>query len=74
MHLNQLISGRPILFFDSQCQYFREQDCRQYKVYIFLSAVQIKVPPQTHQPNRKAYRPVPIFEKWQISADISVDH
>ncbi len=37
-----------------------------------LSAVKIKVPPQMHRPNRKTYRPVLIFEKCQISADISV--
>uniref|UniRef100_A0A671Q1Q7 Solute carrier family 12 member 7-like n=1 Tax=Sinocyclocheilus anshuiensis TaxID=1608454 RepID=A0A671Q1Q7_9TELE len=32
---------------------------------------QNKVPPRTHRPNRKTYRPMPIFEKCQISADIS---
>ncbi len=36
-----------------------------------LSTVKIKVPPWTHRPNRKTYRPMPIFEKFQISADIS---
>ncbi len=33
-----------------------------------LSAVKIKVPPRLHRPNRKTYRPMPIFEKCQISA------
>ena len=35
------------------------------------SAVKIKVPLSTHRPIRKTYRPMPIFQKCQISADIS---
>ncbi len=34
-----------------------------------LSAVKIKVPSRTHRPNRKTYRPIPIFEILQISAN-----
>ncbi len=36
-----------------------------------LSAIIIKVPSRTHRPNRKTYRLMLIFEKWQILADIS---
>ncbi len=40
-------------------------------MWALFSAVKIKVLPPTHQPNRKTYRPMQIFEKCQISADIS---
>ncbi len=36
-----------------------------------LSAVKIKVPARTHRPNRKNLSADAIFEKCQISADIS---